>query len=143
MKQISFGKIFSAIHRHIACYINRECSDLGIGSGQFGFYIEIARNPGVSQEELSKKLWMDKATTAKAVRKLMELGYLERQRDEKDRRLFHLYLSESGKANYSEINRIRKNVTKVLSEGFSNEEKETLSRYLEIILRNIETENST
>ncbi|WP_243466358.1 MFS transporter [Methanosarcina mazei] len=48
-------------------------------------------------ESLSDYLKIDKGTTARAIQKLVDEGYVFRQRDEKDRRSYRVFLTEKGK----------------------------------------------
>lgn len=69
----------------------------GIGSGQFPFLMRLYREDGINQESLSDYLKIDKGTTARAIQKLVDEGYVFRQRDEKDRRSYRVFLTEKGK----------------------------------------------
>jgi DNA-binding MarR family transcriptional regulator len=60
----------------------------------------ISKNEDISQKELSKFLYVDKSTTAKAVRNLVENDYVKRVQDENDKCIYKLYLTEEGKKLY-------------------------------------------
>ena len=56
--------------------------------------IHLYKNDGISQEKLSELINIDKGTTAKAIKKLEELGYVERNKDISDKRVNKIYLTE-------------------------------------------------
>lgn len=60
------------------------------------FLLALANNDRISQEELSDYLKIDKATTAKAIRKLEYEGYVARAVDSTDKRAYQVFLTAKG-----------------------------------------------
>lgn len=89
-----FGKYISLLHRQANVFFNKEFSKFEIGSGQYMFMIHLYRNDGISQEELSELINIDKGTTAKAIKKLESLGFISRSKDSSDKRINRIYLTE-------------------------------------------------
>lgn len=87
------GKYISLIHRQANAFFTKEFSKFGFGSGQYMFMIHLYKNDGISQEKLSELLNIDKGTTAKAVKKLEELGFVTRSKDSSDKRINRIYLT--------------------------------------------------
>lgn len=125
-EQRSIGKLISVIHRYGHSYFDSEFADLDIGHGPRNFLAALFCREGMTQEELSESLMMDKTTTARAIRKLVDEGYVVRRRDEKDRRYYHLYLTDKAKVLAPRIWEARARWAEVLSRGFSEEEKEMI-----------------
>ncbi|KGJ49568.1 MULTISPECIES: MarR family winged helix-turn-helix transcriptional regulator [Paraclostridium] len=92
------GRYISQIHRKGGSFISKELSGLGVGAGQFMFLLELYRGDGRSQEDLAETLNIDKGTTARAIKKLEEEGFLTREKDEIDKRAYKLYLTDKGKS---------------------------------------------
>lgn len=63
----------------------------------FFYYISIVIR-GINQYELAYQDHYDKGTTARAVKKLEEQGYVLRRSDEHDRRITKLYVTKKGEA---------------------------------------------
>ena len=139
MKQKSFGHYISVIYRHLQIYLNQEFTAYGFGSGQYLFFVHISHHEGITQKELSCHLAIDKATTAKAIKKLSRLGYLRSEQDETDRRSYKLYLTDKGTAILPEVRRIMRNTMEVLSRGLEEEQIGTARDHFEIMLANITT----
>lgn len=133
----SQGHYISSIYRHLQIYLNQRFAHYGFGSGQYQFFSYIAKHEGVHQKELSDFFAIDKATTAKAVRKLCDLGYLLRKQDPVDGRYCQLYLSEAGKKIYPEIYNILKGTRSILQAGMSETEIQESLRLLDLMLGNI------
>lgn len=127
----SLGKLVSVIHRYGHCFFDHEFSDVEIGHGPRNFLAALYCREGISQDELSEYLMMDKTTTARAIKKLVDTGYVTRSREERDRRFYHLYLTDKGRALAPRIWETRKQWTETLSEGFSEEEEKLFYFYLE------------
>lgn len=90
----NIGKYVSEIYRHNMIVINKEFADLNIGAGQYIFLINLYRNEGIRQEEISENVKIDKGTTARAIKKLEEEGYVYRKVDEKDKRANRIFLTK-------------------------------------------------
>ena len=89
------GKYISQLYRKGSVFINKEVSEYGIGSGQFMFLLELYINDGKNQEEIAETLKIDKGTTARALKKLEEQGFVTRIKDENDK-------NSTGKMNLEE-----------------------------------------
>lgn len=130
------GKYLSYIYRSGQCYIAKELEKYNIGSGQYFFLFSLYGEDGVSQETLTEKLKVDKATTGRAVQKLLEEGYVERQKDPKDRRAYKIYLTEKGKRMKPIIRRVVHNWVSSLLKDFNEEEKEIMLKLLNKMFEN-------
>ncbi|WBW97213.1 MarR family winged helix-turn-helix transcriptional regulator [Oceanirhabdus sp. W0125-5] len=133
----SFGKYISAIYRHQQILINNKLKPYGIGSGQYIFLINIHNHEGLSQKELSKLLAIDKTTTAKAVRKLEDEGYIYREQDKEDKRYYKLYLTEKGKSFIPTLRKFLRSNTDILSSGMSDKQQEQTLESLKLMLENM------
>lgn len=127
----SIGKMVSVIHRYGHSYFDHEFSDLDIGHGPRNFLAALFCREGMTQDELSESLMMDKTTTARAVKQLVQAGYVIRKRDEDDHRYYHLYLTDKARDLAPRIWDARSKWTEVLSKGFTEEEKELIYIFLE------------
>ena len=97
------GKYISGIYRKGNSFISKEVAKYGLGYGQVMFLIQLYKKDGISQEELSQNLSIDKGTTCRAVKKLVEQGFLTRERDEHDKRAYKLYLTDKSKEIKDEV----------------------------------------
>lgn len=127
MKRKPIGKLISHIYRQNQKYLSKELKPYQIGcGGQQSFLIEIIRQPGVNQDQLTTELKFDKATTARSVKQLEESGYIERVVDEKDRRSYRLYPTQKGLEFYPILINILKASNDLLTQGMTEEEKDQL-----------------
>lgn len=131
MERVSPGKWLSIIHRCHNAFVDSQFRDLDIGHGPRAFLMALSFQDGVTQDELSSRLWMDKTTTARAVKKLVEFGYVRKERDPQDKRYCHLYITEKGMALIPRILEARKRFKSMMTAGLADEEIEELLRLLE------------
>ena len=97
------GKYISQLYRKGGTQISKEISTFGIGQGQLMFLTQLYKQDGISQEELTEILRIDKGTTARAIKKLEEENLVTRIKDEQDRRAYKVYLTEKAKSIESNI----------------------------------------
>jgi DNA-binding MarR family transcriptional regulator len=93
-KPFELGRQISALHRHGRAYFDQRMSAFELGSGQHTFLFFLYSHNGASQDEISRALQLDKATTARAIHKLEEKGFVRREDGEKDKRVNHVFLTE-------------------------------------------------
>ena len=130
------GKYIYQLYRKGSAFINKEVSKYSIGSGQFMFLLELYTNDGKNQEEIAETLKIDKGTTARALKKLEEQGFVTRIKDENDKRSNKIYLNDKAKdirdSALDVLNDWNKEITKSLTE-----EEEMLKNLLEKVCKNI------
>ena len=131
------AKYISQLYRKGSSYINKEISKYGIGSGQFMFLLELYKKDGKNQEDIAEDLKMDKGTTARALKKLEEQGFLTRLKDEKDKRSNKIYLSDKAKNIREDIFNILDDWNKQITRSLAKEEVKMLEDLLEKVSKNI------
>ncbi|HDP78302.1 MAG TPA: MarR family transcriptional regulator [Mesotoga infera] len=125
------GRWIYRISRSANVYFSREMQRFGLGSGHFFFVRVLMSRDGITQNELSEILSVDKGTTAKAMKKLTRKGYIRREPDPLDSRSYRLHLTESGKMLGEDLRMLGKSLEGLLTEGFSNDEKRQLLSLLQ------------
>ena len=135
-KREPIGKYLSIINRKGNVFITKEISKFGIGSGQVMFLMELYKKDGISQEELSEGLNIDKATTCRAIKKLEEAGFLTRVKDKNDKRAYKLYLTQKSKDMEESIRDVLRICEDHISKNLSEEEVKTLAMILKKICIN-------
>lgn len=106
--------------------------------GQYMFLTRVCENEGINFIDLSNMLKVDKTTTTKAIKKLIEIGYLYRVQDEKDRRESRLFPSEKGLNVYDLIIKEEKLQLEITFKDFSLEERELATKLIKKMSENIE-----
>ncbi len=76
---------------------SRRSREVGERPGRFATLTIIARNPGISQTELSQANGRDKSSVTPVIEDLVRRGLVERKRVHSDRRVWRLTLTAAGK----------------------------------------------
>jgi len=132
----SIGRIVSCIHRHSGIHISKQLEPYNIGRGQLHYLMILNNKDGINQEYLAEELMMDKATSARAIKKLEDEGFITRKRDDNDHRAYEIYITDKGKNMIPEMRKVLKNWSQKLLDGFTEEEKTLLFDFLERIEEN-------
>lgn len=112
-------------------YLNKEMPTLKIGTGQYIFLAELFDEDGRSQEDLTRSTFLNKANTARALKKLEELGYIRRVSDSNDQRVKHAYLEPMAREIEEEFWNIILKWSEILGRDLSRERRKQLLRDLE------------
>ncbi|MBU7018523.1 MAG: MarR family transcriptional regulator [Theionarchaea archaeon] len=139
-EQKSLGRFISCIYRYTQMYIGKELEKYRIGSGQFSFLMTLYRRDGITQEDLANLLHVDKATSARAVKNLEKEGYIARKEDAEDKRKYRVFVTEKGREIESMMKSISSEWTARLLSGFTEDEKESVTIFLEKMVKNISEE---
>lgn len=131
------GKAISYLYRYEQIYIGKKIEPYGIGSGQFPFLMRLYHHDGVNQESLSDYLKIDKGTTARAIQKLIDEGYVVRQRDEEDKRAYRIFLSEKAKKLEPDMKKIAADWEDILFSSFDDSQRREITNSLETMFENV------
>lgn len=126
----NIAKYISEIQRMGNIFFLKELCHLGLGYGQFNFLMELYKEDGVRQEDLSLNLKIDKGTTARAIKKLKIEGFITKVPDEKDKRAYRIFLTEKGMDHKKDIYKVAKSWEKNLTKNLTIEEKEIILNLL-------------
>lgn len=133
---LELGRIIAKLYRQGRWYMDQRMASFGLGSGQHIFLFHLYRHNGTSQDELSRALELDKATTARALQKLEEKGFVNRVTDEKDKRINRVFLTEQAYAIQEELQSFSKEWRSILVSDFSPNELTDLKYLIEKIALN-------
>jgi len=128
---------FSIIHRFAKIFLSAKMEQLGTLKCSPPYIAAIYHNPGLSQNELSEFLKIDKGAVAKTVKCLLAKGFIEREKDPLDKRGYKLYLTKKGETLMPNLLTIESGFERKITEGMSNEEKELLTKLINKAATNI------
>lgn len=138
MQSQSIGKYISSIYRHQSILINNSFQKYGFGSGQYLFLVNISKNEGINQKDLSEKLKIDRANTNRAIKKLQQLGFIYTLKDKEDRRNHKSYLTDKGKDLIPIIKKELLNITEIMAKNIDEDKRNDLFDFLEQINENVQ-----
>lgn len=132
----SIARWISVLYRYGQSYINKKLEPYNIGSGQYIFLFALYEHDGVSQEELSDHLRIDKTTTAKAIKRLEEEGYVTRSIDSNDKRAYKVFVTQKALDIKTVAQNAHRDWRDILSSGLSEEDKDIVVQLFEKMAEN-------
>ena len=109
---------------------------LGIGSYQDSYIVNVCAHPGITQEGLSKLIFVHKSNVARQLGSLEEKGFVVRKTDPDDKRNLLVYPTEKAKDALKEIDRITEEWKELIQSGLSEEERAAVERYSALLAEN-------
>jgi len=129
---------FSIIHRQSSMYLDRQLKAEHITGSQYTHILVICENPGVSQEEISDRLKIDKGSVARTVKQFESEGYITRLTAAEDKRQYHIFPTAKAEALYRKIHGIAVASENRLTGNFTDIEREILKNLLDRVILNLE-----
>lgn len=112
------GKLAQNIKKFVDIYL----SEVNLGEGQYLILRCIINDSSISQKEISLKLDINKATTTKSIKKLMENGYITRETNSNNPRCYKLICTEKTKKIVKEIDNLIGIEKIILTDGIEDKD---------------------
>ncbi len=125
------------IYRASNSFTDYVAKNFNLEKSQYQFLVRIGENPGITQQELSVNLQVDKGTVLKAVRKLMDKGFVKRTNNTQDQRKYNLHLTQNGHEIFIFIMKEELFVVDLCLNNLTTKEQRQLSELLERVNQNI------
>ena len=122
----SIMKYISRIHRCFRQWQSDKMNDQGINGVQQNYLFHIAHQPGISQEQLSDHIMVNKSNVARQLSTLENEGWITRQTSAQDKRVYEVYPTKKTLNIMPEILNLMKQWNALITEDLTEEEKELL-----------------
>ena len=122
--------------------LRRRLAEFGMTLGQYYFMRTLWIEEGLSQRELSKRVGTTEPTTASVLRLLEKNGLVRRVRNRRDRRTINIYPTAKGRNLRNQLLRIAVNINDIATEGFSEEEIQTVKRLMRAMKYNLDRDEA-
>jgi DNA-binding MarR family transcriptional regulator len=126
----TIGRFIASLYRMSAIYLGQELPALKIGAGQYIILAELFDEEGQSQDELTRKVYVDKANTARALNKLEKVGYVRRVADQNDQRIKRSFIEPKAQEIEEEFWQIITGWSKILTQNISPKRQDQLIKEL-------------
>lgn len=135
----SFVKMVNRISRLSALYREKEFKKLGLGEMHHAYILSVCAEPGISQEELACRIFINKSNVARQLAQLEQKGFIIRQNDQKDARRLRIFPTDKSLALETEIRSILANWNQTLLAEIPAEQQEAVLSGLQTIMEKAET----
>ena len=113
-----------------AHYRNQELESLGLTERQAGSLMAICHEPGISQEQLGKRVVLNKSNIARQLAALEDMGLVKREVSANDRRVLRCYPTEKSQELLPQIRMVYRAWRERLLQDMTPEEQEVLEKLL-------------
>ena len=134
----SIGYLLAVLYRYGNMYLDKRFAPLKISAAQAKILLMLYKNESITQVELSQILRLDRGNVTRSIKKLENIHYIKRIRDNKDNRIYHLILTEKGKKIKSQVCNIFLEWSNILLKNFSKEERNLLFDFLKKMINQVE-----
>lgn len=132
----SLIKLTNSLYRCTQNYTDTALKKFELSCGTYPFILELNKNEGISQNQLSRELNIDKAMSARVISKLIDLQYVRKEENSKDCRAYKLFLTDKAKAIIPDIIHELHKWIYITTDGLDEQERDTLTKLLERVLFN-------
>jgi len=105
---------------------------------QFSILFFLSREDGMYQRQLAKISLKDRPNITRLIDILEERGFVYRETDPNNRRIFKVFITEEGKKQIEEIHPYLREMQKKAINGINTEETDLLRKLLEKICENMD-----
>lgn len=134
-----FRHMFNLQRVFFECVRIRLGNDMSIHPKQGPIMGILLKNEGLSQADLVRELGVTAATVAVSISRLERLGYVRRERNEKNQRANVLSLTDEGRAEARKLETVLMEVRDAALKGFDDAELDQIMAYCGRMTRNLRT----
>lgn len=132
-------KYIGQISRCSILYRTAALEPLGLNGYQHSYIIHICQNPGISQDQLAKKIFVNKSNVARQLLSLEENGFITRVPHGEDRRQMQVFPTEKALEVYPKVLEVLHQWNRHLLKDFTPEEEALLLSLMERIMHQATT----
>ncbi len=94
----------------------------GLKPGQASYILTLCHTPGLSQEQIARRIYIDKSNVTRHLAALEREGFVERRQSESDRRVLLVYPTQKAYDILPHIKQITREWNEYLTDGWTEEE---------------------
>jgi len=111
---------------------------LDITPEQWNILYHLSESGGMTIGKLSELTYKDFANMSRISQKLESAGFIEKKRDEKDKRVFKLFITEKGQELNNQLHECAYDSTNIALKGMDDQTREMMVKNLKQIINNTE-----
>lgn len=136
----NLGRLISILYRKNTIQKSLLLKKIDITASEQPFLSTLYYHNGVSQEFLSSFLSIDKAATARAIQSLIDKGLVVKAKDNEDKRVNRIFLTEKGMEIKKPLQDTLDNLGEIITKNMSEAEINKAYALLEKMVKNVEEE---
>lgn len=126
-------KEINIISRCASIYRSDKLQKSELSAVHLTYILTICKNPGISQDQLAKQIYINKSNVTRQLENLEKQGYVQRKQSDRDKRAILVYPTEKARRDLPKVLDIVNQWNKYLIEDFTSDEAELFKSMLEKI----------
>ncbi|WP_270304550.1 MarR family winged helix-turn-helix transcriptional regulator [Baileyella intestinalis] len=124
------GTYISVLMRQLNLFFSHELSEVEITASELMYLSQLYTRDGLTQDELSTKISVDKAATTRTIQGMEKKGLVVRRSNEKDHRSKCVYLTDKAKQMEGHIRELQKKWSDYITQDMTASEAELFAKQL-------------
>ena len=125
------GTYFAVLSRQLNLYLNHELSGDEITASELLYLFQLYDQDGLTQEQMSEEVSVDKAATTRTLQALEKKGMIRRVASKEDRRAKKVFLTQKAKTYEWKLRKLQAQWLSGISQDMSNDEVRDFMGHLE------------
>lgn len=130
---VSLMKYISITSRCAIQYRNEQFAESDLNGYQCTYILYICRNPGISQDQLARILFINKSNVTRQLASLEENGYVERKTCPSDKRIIEVFPTQKAIDILPRVRQVFHDWNDYITKDLNDDEKDVLLSLLERI----------
>ena len=135
----SLMKYINRAARCATLYRDNQMSGSGLKGCQHSYIFQICKHPGISQEELAKRLYVNKSSVTRQLNSLEQNGFIVRRPNEMDKRVINIFPTEAASAIFPQVRGLSHSWNNQVLEDFTPEEQAALLSMMKRVMEKAAT----
>lgn len=131
------GKRLSILMNHQIARANEKLKSIDLTYAQANVLLQLKVAISLSQDDLCKRLLLDKARVSRLVKQLEEKDYINKNISTIDRRIFEISITDKGMMTIEDILEMLDECNEFILKGLSENEVNQLIRTLDKLVENV------
>lgn len=135
---MNLSRLISILHNQKNSYMNVQLKEIGLSHGQAIALKIIYEENNIKQEDLNKRLQIDKSAVTRILKTLEDKQLIIKETSQEDKRNHILSLTSNGKMLYPQIKNVIKETTEVMLKDIDQNQQLFLEELLLKMKMNLE-----
>lgn len=120
----SLMRYINIVSRCAAIWRADKLEGTELGDQHYPYILTVCRNPGISQDAIARRLFINKSNVTRSLSYLESHGFVTREQSSEDRRITLVYPTEKAQEILPTVRSIIRGWNAYITEGFTEEELE-------------------
>ncbi len=133
---MKINKKISILERCAIDYRNKRFSNIGLTGSNYYYVICVCKNPGISQEDLAKRIYVNKSNVARNLKTLQKDGFIYKEINGTDKRINMIFPTNKALNVLPKIKEVISDWNNIILKELDNDTINNIEKILEVLVGN-------